>query len=267
MTTTKTNIKQQQSGKENVNIAAISDLDTLSELLDKKQYSVRHIKGINRSVISFWQDEGLVEDNRADGQKWRKFSLTTLLWLAIMFELKEFGLGNPKIKKVKEQLFETITIETGKQLPLIQHGIYQTIVLSKPLFLIIDQKANLQLVNDVAYSKQLRENAIKSHIIIDFNACIKANIPEHYSKPTFSDTPELSPQEAEVLDAVRQKDFQSIKITKKNGEIDMIEGMQRLEGQQKIVDLLKQGKYQNIEVKQSNGKVVCIQRTIRKKLK
>ena len=266
MTTTKTNIKQ-QPGKENLDIATISDLDTLSELLNKKQYSVRHIKGINRSVISFWQDEGLVEDNRAKGQKWRKFSLTTLLWLAIMFELKEFGLGNPKMKKVKEQLFKTINIATGQQLPLIQYGIYQTIVLSKPLFLIIDQKASLQLVNDVDYSKQLRAHQIKSHIVIDFNACIKANIPEHYSKPTFSDTSGLSPEEVEVLDAVRQKDFQSIKITKKNGEIDMIEGMQRLEGQQKIVDLLKQGKYQNIEVKQSNGKVVCIQRTIRKKLK
>ena len=266
MAITKTITKPKSSGKEAINIASVSDIATLSELLNKKQYSVRHIKGINRSVISFWQDEGLVEDNREDGQKWRKFSLTTLLWLAVMFELKEFGLSNPRIKQVKDQLFAP-TIAEGQKLPLIQQGIYQAIVLSKPLFLVIDQTANVQLVSGTDYIKQLRESKIKSHIIIDFNTCIEANIPQHYSKPDFGDTPGLTREEIEVLHAVRQKDFQSIKITKKNGEIDMIEGMQRIEGQQRIVDLLKQGKYQNIEVKQSNGKVVCIHRTIRKKLK
>ena len=152
-------------------------------------------------------------------------------------------------------------------MPLLEFSIYESIVLAKPLFLTVDKEGNARIIDDIHYVKQLQKGEMASHIIIDFNKVIDANIPQLYTKPNFSNTPGLTQAETEVLNAVRQKGFQSIKITKKNGEIDMIEGIERVNSERRVIDLLREGKYQNIEVKQEKGKGGSISRTMKKKIK
>ena len=61
-------------------------------------------------------------------------------------------------------------------------------------------------------------------------------------------------------------DFQTIKIVRRNGEIDRLEGTEKGSPGKRMIDILNQGDYQNIEVKQENGKVVCIHRTVKRKI-
>ena len=75
----------------------------------------------------------------------------------------------------------------------------------------------------------------------------------------------LSPSEIQVLEMVRSKRFISIKLIVKNGEVDVIEGLERMHTGERIIDLLKQHDFQNLEIKQSNGKIVCVNRIFRKK--
>lgn len=77
----------------------------------------------------------------------------------------------------------------------------------------------------------------------------------------------LSNEEKQVLKMLRQQTFESIKVTQRNGRIDMIESTQRIEERTKFVDILKEHDYQNIEIKQNDGRVVYINRTIRTKVK
>lgn len=77
----------------------------------------------------------------------------------------------------------------------------------------------------------------------------------------------LSNQEAQVIEMLRSQNFQSLKITKRNGRIDMIERTERIEERIRIVDILKEHNYQNIELKQNDGRVVYINRTIKTKVK
>ncbi|GAK75680.1 hypothetical protein JCM19296_1272 [Nonlabens ulvanivorans] len=65
----------------------------------------------------------------------------------------------------------------------------------------------------------------------------------------------------------RNQKFQSLRIVKRDGRIDMIEGVERIEDRTKIVDILKQHDYQNIEIKQSDGRIVLINRTVKTKVK
>ncbi|MEQ3664188.1 hypothetical protein [Olleya sp.] len=58
-----------------------------------------------------------------------------------------------------------------------------------------------------------------------------------------------------------------MRIVKRDGRIDMIEGVERIEDRTKIVDILKQHDYQNIEIKQSDGRIVLINRTVKTKVK
>lgn len=76
----------------------------------------------------------------------------------------------------------------------------------------------------------------------------------------------LSSSEIEVLEMIRNRRFLSIKLIIKNGEVDAIEGLERLHTGERIIDLLKQHDYQNLEIKQSNGKIVCVNRIFKKKM-
>jgi hypothetical protein len=76
----------------------------------------------------------------------------------------------------------------------------------------------------------------------------------------------LTPSELQVLEMIRNKRFISIKLIIKNGEVDIIEGLERMHTGERIIDLLKQHDFQNLEIKQSNGKIVCVNRIFRKKV-
>jgi len=76
----------------------------------------------------------------------------------------------------------------------------------------------------------------------------------------------LSPSEIQVLEMIRDKRFLSIKLIIKNGVLDTIEGLERLDTGERIIDMLKQHDFQNLEIKQSNGRIVCVNRIFRKKV-
>ncbi len=50
----------------------------------------------------------------------------------------------------------------------------------------------------------------------------------------------LSSAEIQVLEMIRNKRFLSIKLIIKNGEVDVIEGLERLQTGERIIDMLKQ---------------------------
>lgn len=77
---------------------------------------------------------------------------------------------------------------------------------------------------------------------------------------------ELSPSEIQVLEMIRSRKYISIKLVVKNGEVDTIEGLERLHTGKRIIDMLKQHDFQNLEIKQSNGRIVCVNRIFRKKI-
>ncbi|MDC6390407.1 hypothetical protein PP182_17080 [Maribacter sp. PR1] len=77
----------------------------------------------------------------------------------------------------------------------------------------------------------------------------------------------LSLSEIQVLEMIRNKSFLSIKLIIKNGEVDVIEGLERIHTGERIIDMLKQHDFQNLEIKQSNGKIVCVNRIFRKKIR
>ncbi|MBC3844969.1 hypothetical protein H8K90_01135 [Winogradskyella echinorum] len=78
---------------------------------------------------------------------------------------------------------------------------------------------------------------------------------------------DFSPEELRLIEMTRNQKFQSLRIVKRDGRIDMIEGVERIEDRTKIVDILKQHDYQNIEIKQSDGRIVLINRTVKTKVK
>ncbi|WP_010180412.1 hypothetical protein [Aquimarina agarilytica] len=75
----------------------------------------------------------------------------------------------------------------------------------------------------------------------------------------------LTDKEIRVVEMLRNENFESLKVLKRNGKIDIIEGIEKIKDTKKIVDLLKQYEFQNLEIKQNDGRIVHINRTVREK--
>lgn len=77
---------------------------------------------------------------------------------------------------------------------------------------------------------------------------------------------ELSTSEMQALEMIRSRKYISIKLVIKNGEVDTIEGLERLDTKERIIDVLNQHDFQNIEIKKSHGRIVCVNRVFRQKV-
>ena len=242
------------------------DYSKLLRLLNEKEYANKYIVNAERRMITHWQDIGLFEDQRHTDSGWKKFSLIDILWMGIIIEYRNLGFANERIKPVRKFLFENTTI-VGKSISKLEYSAVQVLAFAKALYLITDVAGNIYLADDYEYVKLLQEGEVTNHIVLSLNKVVKENIAVLFSEPNFNAFAGLNKEEIQVMLILRSESYQSVQVTKKNGEIDMIEGTERISEKDRIIDILKQHEYQNIEIKQANGKVVLISRTVKQKAK
>jgi DNA-binding transcriptional MerR regulator len=78
------------------------------QVLREKPYSVKDIDpSIKYSHISYWAEKGLIS---SEYMKWRKFSFEDAIWVVIIRKLREFGLSVSALKKLKEQLYQSVDL-------------------------------------------------------------------------------------------------------------------------------------------------------------
>lgn len=243
-----------------------ADYSKLLRLLNEKEYANKYIVNAERRMITHWQDIGLLEDKRNEDTSWKKFSLIDILWMGIIIEYRNLGFANEKIKPVKNFLFQQAEIEK-EIMSKLEYSAAQVLAFAKALYLITDVAGNIYLADDYEYVKLLQEGKVTNHIVLSLNQVVKDNISVLFSEPNFNAFAGLNKDEIQVMLILRSESYQSVQVTKKNGEIDMIEGTERINEKDRIIDILKQHEYQNIEIKQANGKVVLISRTVKQKAK
>jgi len=243
-----------------------TDYSNLLRLLNEKEYANKYIVNAERRMITHWQDIGLFQDKRNTSAGWNKFSLIDILWMGIIIEYRTLGFPNEKIKPVRQFLFEETKIDNLK-VSKLEYATIQVLAFAKALYLITDIAGNIYLADDYEYVKLLQQGKVTNHIVLNLNQVVKENISVLFSEPNFNAFAGLNKDEIQVMLILRSESYQSVQVTKKNGEIDMIEGTERISEKDRIIDILKQHEYQNIEIKQANGKVVLISRTVKQKAK
>lgn len=81
----------------------ISKVTILAEELAKEVFLSSEI-GIHHRTLNHWEAEGILDNKRSKGQRWRRFSFLDYVWLKIIEEMRESGMPLPRIKKLKEFL-------------------------------------------------------------------------------------------------------------------------------------------------------------------
>ncbi len=245
------------------------DYDTFSLLLNEKQFKLKQVENVSARALTHWRQRGLLEDHSKTfvSGKTVFFSALEIVWISIISDLRDMGVETSSIAKIRVGLFSNIKAANKKEYPALLYYMLEIIERNVSIYIVLTDKNDILMLNDLVYHAELKAGTIENHIAVSLNKQIRESLEEIAAIPNSSEFTGLSMEEIQVLQIVRNKTFKYITITKKDGNITKLESIEQITDKPRIEDILKAGDYQNLEIKQHNGKVVCINRTLRKKIK
>jgi hypothetical protein len=244
------------------------DFTKESEALNELIFEAKVLQGIGRMTVHSWRKAGVLDDKRDPNasRKWSYFSPLDVIWIGILNEMKKLRLTYAEMIACKKVLFEMVTAEDSREYPALEYYTFLVMLYNQPIYIVIAYENGIDaiwMLDEKDYFSKLQTGEIEHHTALCLHKIVKLILDPVYKLPDFSATAGLTDQEAKALEIIRNRTFRSIKITKRDGEIDIIESTERIEDADEIVKLLTEGKYQNIEIKQINGKIASAHRTVR----
>lgn len=219
------------------------------------------------STINIWIKEGLIDDDRNGAITWKQHSIIEILWIEMINRLRGFGYSREKIRKVKEQLLIHIQ-EVNSPYPFFEFHIIRSAIYKKPYYILIGEEGEMNILSYDNYLSVLQNEDTPEHLVMSLNKLfLKQIIKIESSKWSFEELFKRSREELELLGFIQKNDFTEVNIVMLNGNIERLEGKEKISTKKRITEILKESAYQDIEVKQENNRVVYITRKVKKKIK
>jgi len=214
-------------------------------------------------VLNNWTQQGII--NPPEEGKKRTYSKLDAIWIELVAQLREFGLGLEKIKSVRDFLFEN-KIDGSNFSPIKYAIVYSLMV--EPYILLIYNDGTINLMSKSQYLNYLSDELILPiHVSVNLLDISKTEFPKNgftdFSND--SDLATLTKKELELLYYLRTGDYDEIKVRMENGEIYLIESSMKLNVNTKVVDIINKSAFQDIEIKVRDGKAILIKSTELKK--
>jgi len=80
----------------------------LFQSIKERQFTLKDV-GVTYRWITYWHSKGLLIGDYIEG-KWRRFDLVEFVWLKMIVKLREFNIPIEKIKWIKENLMQNVTV-------------------------------------------------------------------------------------------------------------------------------------------------------------
>ncbi|WP_027395043.1 MerR family transcriptional regulator [Aquimarina latercula] len=244
------------------------DFKPHSNALNQMIFEAKDLHGVSARTLHSWRQSGVLDDKRDPDalRRWNYFSPIDIVWIGILKEMKQLRLTHTEMIACKEILFEKIKAEDNQEYPALEYYSILILLYDQPVFIVISYNEGIDevwMLDEKDYFLKLRSGEIENHTALSLHKAVKINLHPVYNLPEFSQTAGLTQEETKALEIIRSRAFRNIKITKRDGEISIIESTERIEDADDIARLLTEGKYQNIEIKQINGKIASAHRTTR----
>ncbi|NHM04853.1 MerR family transcriptional regulator [Flavobacterium celericrescens] len=210
----------------------------------------------SKRVIGHWVKEGVIQGEQNSDGGWYHFNRIESIWIDIVTQLREFGLGLESLRKIRHQLFN----DEVKGFKLIEYALMYSII-RKPYVMVVfpDGKINVLTKND--YSKTIEVNDLPLHLVLNFYNLAKKVFPNNNFETTqnlYSDNTSLTEDESKILFHFRTGDFDEIKIRMKDGSVYLVEKGREITNENKYAEILKNNDFADIEIKKQNGKICFI---------
>ena len=156
----------------------------------KRKFNEQNLKvddsRLSSRVLNHWYESGIITDNRPNGKGWKKFSLTEIVWVNIVFKLRSFGLDLKRIKEVKDHIDVYNPIDKTSNCPLLDFYMYVAIFSKIPIKLVVFESGQAEIVRQIDIDLANHIGLIKEDFIsIDINKLLnklftKKNIETDY---------------------------------------------------------------------------------------
>lgn len=221
----------------------------------------RRVTEQSKRVIGHWVKEGVIYGEQHHEGGWFYFDRTESIWIDLVTQLRAFGLNLPKIKAIREQLFNDI--QPGFR--MIDFAIIHS-VLRNPYIMMVNMDGSINLTTSSLYSDIIKKEILPPHIMFNFFHLAKEIFPNNNFDVAIGDPDklsELTDEEMKILYYIRTGDFKEIKIKMQEGEVYLLEAQQEMQVNEKLINIISKAAYQDISIKIADNKIVHITRTER----
>jgi DNA-binding transcriptional MerR regulator len=286
------------------NIQSSGKGDQLIELMGnihEEKYTIGTI-GVSHRVLTHWEDKNLLlNPKKSKDEKWRKFDLSSVVWLKIVKELRELKAPLELIYKIKEhisykydfvndpemravfrdmlvsyfgeeEIDQKIFDETAEEISmtLLDDFILQAAGLQSQLSLLINKEGDVfpyreSLHNELMKIPDFLEIFRNHHISISISKIIAEILTILPEEELYKNYQFLTEDELKVLRAIREEDNIKSLLVKfgKKKKVDLIKTSydQKADLKARLMDLITKNGYHDITLKVENGSVVYCQNT------
>ena len=200
---------------------------------------------LSSRLLNHWYKSGIIDDDRPNGKGWKKFSISELVWVQVVFKLRKFGLDLNRIKLVKNHIDVYNKLDESSNCLLLDFYIVVAIHSSIPIKLIVFESGQADIVRqvdiDIANHMQMIP---EDFIMIDLNKMLnnfftKKDIRADYFGPLDSKSPLIK----QIESSISKDNIQSVtvRVNDKDYLIDEKYLVDNKEKANEIINILEYG--------------------------
>lgn len=173
---------------------------------------------------------------------------------AIQFQASEFQLSEAAVQELSSSLNEQ-TNKNGIWLSYLERQVLDILVSEKTVLLVFNKNGEL-----------LNELKGVGCFVIHLAELIKEAFPGIHSLAKELNLIAIEQKESKALDFIQNKNYHSVKIIKRKGQLDRVECEEKMPINKRVIDIMRDAAFQSISINQEDGKAVHINRVVKQKL-
>ena len=173
---------------------------------------------------------------------------------AIQYQASEFQLSEAAIQELSSSLNEQ-TNKNGIWLSYLERQVLDILVSEKTVLLVFNKNGKL-----------LNELKGVGCFVIHLAELMKETFPGIYQLAKELNLIAIEPKESKALDFIHNKNYHSVKVIKRKGELDRVECEEKMPIDKRVIDIMRDAAFQSISINQEDGKAVHINRVVKQKL-
>jgi DNA-binding transcriptional MerR regulator len=239
------------------------------------------VEGLTYRKVNDWDAKDLISGSREDKKAgWRKFSISDVVKLKIISDLRKIGFSTEKIKSVIDKICNDYVtgyganrkVKSRKRFLQLEYNILDCACGNK-ILLLVDEDEGVCFLPEwaVMQSHFYFDDASSPILMLPFFSyvqyiftALKKDIRIE-ADPTVRQLFEQAHTEKErrILEIIKNNDYEEIKITKPNGDKFTVKAKVRQRGsfsEKDIKEAIKRKDYQNVTVTKVGGQITAIVR-------
>ena len=185
---------------------------TIKEQLNKQEYKIDDDR-LSSRLLNHWNKTGIIDDNRPNGKGWKKFSVSELVWVQIVFKLRKFGLDLNRIKLTKNYMDIYNRLDDSSNCLLLDFFISIAMHSSIPIKLIVFESGQADIVRQVDVDIANQMGMIpEDFIMIDLNKMLNNLFTKKDIRADYFQMDAKSPLIKQIESSIAKDNFQSVTI-------------------------------------------------------